>query len=321
LNVFRDIADFRTLVLLPASGLYALGWMAYEAIYQLGWKKAARPHRPVICVGNLTVGGMGKTPVTAYVAETLLSLGHQVVISANGYRSPRQEGATLAPEGDLDAREWGDEPALLRQMLADVPLVIGRRRVEAAKIVHERFPNAVMLMDDGVQHLPLRRDITILLEPEKTRNPFCLPAGPYREPRKRGLRKADLVLPRPPFDLSAQYGDLIGDPIPEGADVQIVTAIAQPERFRSLVEHMGYRVVAGRFWPDHDPLDRALDDPRLRPGVPLLTTQKDWVKLGRHRDRFDGPLAVIPYRVAIEPEDRFRQWLKEKLDGVLAEKS
>lgn len=320
MNVYRDISDFRTLVLLPASGVYALGWLLYEAVYQWGWKKAARPHRPVICVGNLTVGGMGKTPVTAFVAETLLSLGHQVVISANGYRSPRQEGASLAPEGELDAREWGDEPALLRQMLTDVPLVVGRRRVQAAHLIHERYPDAVMLMDDGVQHLPLHRDITILLDPPEAHNPFCLPAGPYREPRRRGLRKADLILPRPPYELVAQYGAPVGDPIPEGAEVQIVTAIAQPERFRSLVEHLGYRVVSGRFWPDHDPLDRAFDDPHLQSSLPLLTTQKDWVKLRHYRHRFKGPMAVVPYRIKIEPEEPFRHWLTEKLDGVLAKK-
>src|SRR4051794_30361708 len=101
----------RTL-LTPASWGYALGWQAYLAMYQLGFKKAKAPHRPIVCVGNLLVGGTGKTPVTIHISDLLTGLGHQVVISCSGYGSPASEAACLAPKGPLSASEWGDEAAL-----------------------------------------------------------------------------------------------------------------------------------------------------------------------------------------------------------------
>src|SRR4051812_39429853 len=84
-------------ILTPASWLYALGWEAYLGIYRIGLKKPSEPHRPVVCIGNLVVGGSGKSPFTLFVAQALRGLGHEVVLSCSGYGSPASQAASVAP--------------------------------------------------------------------------------------------------------------------------------------------------------------------------------------------------------------------------------
>src|SRR5438045_2657408 len=108
----------RTL-LTPLSWLYAAVWQSYLACYSLGVKRAKEPHVPVVCVGNLVAGGSGKSPVAIYLAKLLESSGHHVVMGCSGYGSPHSEGAEIAPPGELDPSEWGDEPAMLRWFLPE----------------------------------------------------------------------------------------------------------------------------------------------------------------------------------------------------------
>ncbi|MFN8219214.1 MAG: tetraacyldisaccharide 4'-kinase [Fimbriimonadales bacterium] len=302
------------LALSPVSVLYALGWEAYLGVYRLGFKRAKHPHRPILCVGNLMVGGSGKSPVTHFLASALQELGREVVIGCSGYGSPRAEGASLAPDGPLSPREWGDEPAMFRWLLPQVPLIVGRARVRAAEICAERHPNAVLLMDDGFQHLPLKKDLSILLDPEKPRNAWCLPAGPYREPRWNRAR-ADLVLPgkfevRPSRCFLEPEADL-------GGAVSALCALGNPERFFATVrDELGLELGHRLALPDHDPLDRpGLFDP-LPADLPVLVTAKDWVKLRERPDIGSRRVLVVRRDVTIEPRAEFVQWLRTKLDGI-----
>ncbi|RYG47469.1 tetraacyldisaccharide 4'-kinase [bacterium] len=292
----------------PLSWLYAGGWSVYRGLYDLGIKQAFDPAIPTICIGNLTVGGMGKTPVTRFVAE---SLGCPFVLGLSGYGAPRSEGATLAPDGPLDPAEWGDEPAMFRDWLPDAPMVVGRRRVLAAQIAAERFPDRVLLMDDGMQHLPLRKHVSILLDPAKPTNGRTLPAGPYREPRYE-RRRADLILP-------GAFG-IVEQPLaferPSG-DYALLCALGNPEGFASAVTGMLRRPpTADRRLPDHDPLTAGTLFDGLPPDLPIVTTEKDWVKLRRRPDVGDRDIRVAVRKVRIEPEAEFRAWLTERLDGV-----
>lgn len=220
----------RTL-LTPASWIYALGWQGYLAMYRLGVKKAKAPHSPVVCVGNLQVGGTGKTPATIHLADVLLSMGREVVVSCSGYGSPASEAARLAPSGPLDAGEWGDEAALFRWLRPELPLIVGRRRVLAAETCHREFPTALLLMDDGFQHLPLKKHLTIVLDPPSP-NRRCLPAGPYREPwSNRG--RADVVIPGD-FRIEAAPMGFIGPdgrPRTVGGSVCVLCALGRPRAF------------------------------------------------------------------------------------------
>jgi tetraacyldisaccharide 4'-kinase len=299
--------------LTPLSWLYAAGWQGYLALYRAGWKRAEEPHRPVLCVGNLMIGGTGKSPMTLYLAQLLGEMGKQVVVSASGYGSPKAEAASLAPEGTLDPGEWGDEPAMLRWLLPEVPLIVGRRRILAAELCHRHFPDAVLLMDDGFQHLPLKKHVTILLDPEDPPNTKCLPAGPYREPR-RNRKRADLVLPGRFSITEAEltFEDPSGG-IPEELpkEYSVLCALGQPDRF---LKSLAGEPRATMLLADHDPMTTGNLFDLLPREVPTVVTAKDWVKLRNRPDLEGRRFLVAKQSVRVDPEERFREWLKEKLD-------
>jgi tetraacyldisaccharide 4'-kinase len=305
--------------LTPVSWLYAGGWLAYRSAYDLGLKRPTEPHRAVICVGNLLVGGSGKTPVTLHIAEVLRDMGRQIVISASGYGGPRTEAASLAPDGPLKASEWGDEPAMIRWLLPDVPLIVGRRRVLAAEICAKEHPRAVMLMDDGFQHLPLRKHVSILLDPLAPRNSMCLPAGPYREPRS-GRSRADLILPdrfrvdSGPTGLIRHDGAAV--PMDEAPDRSILLlAVGDPERIERSLRESGLHPVTVRLLPDHDPMTAGNLFQFLPTDLPVITTAKDWVKLRERPDVGEREWLIAEYEARIEPAAEFRAWLEARLDG------
>ncbi len=311
----RPVDLLRRILLLPLSGLYWIGWSVYLWLYRCGFKKAAHPHRPILCIGNLTTGGSGKSPLVLHIAQVLLSMEEQVVIGCSGYGSPHSEKAALAPPGPLPAEVWGDEPAMIREALPDVPLIVGRRRVLAAEICHREFPDAILLMDDGFQHLPLQKDISILIDAPET-NHFVLPAGPNREPQS-SLDRADLVLPGhfsmvySPLEFIDQHH--VSLPPPRRAN--LLCAIGSPATFVRGVAEAGIEVAEQRLLPDHDPLAAGNLLDQFGNGLPVVVTAKDWVKLRLRRD-IDLARVVIAVRSAcVEPSAEFRDWLKERLDG------
>lgn len=306
------------LALTPLSWLYAGGWEAYASMYRLGIKNAACPHSPVVCIGNLLAGGSGKSPLCLYVAAVLCDLGREVVLSCSGYGAPHSESASLAPEGTLIASEWGDEVAMVRWLMPELPLIVGRNRVEAARICEQEMPHAIMLMDDGFQHLPLKKHVTILLDPPNS-NKACLPAGPYREPRKNRSR-ADLVVPnglRATFRVTGfcwPNGDAIT--IPANPRVNVLCALGNPARFIADLQGVGLLPDIKLILPDHDPLTGGNLLTCFNQEQPLVVTAKDWVKLrGRPGlDRFE--IWIARQEAKIEPEAEFREWLERKLDEL-----
>jgi len=300
--------------LIPASWLYAVGWQTYLATYRLGLKKAKEPHWPVVCIGNLQVGGSGKSPLALYVARRLFDLGHPAVMSLSGYGSPRSEDASIAPEGPLRAAEWGDEPAMVRWLAPDIPLIVGRNRVSAARLAHERFPDRVLLMDDGFQHLPLKKHLTIVLDPREPPNRFCLPAGPYREPR--GNRKrADLVMPGE-FQIEALPSAIRE---PEGAEHRpdryaLLCALGNPSGFAAAVTaSLGRAPEAQLFLPDHDRMDAGTLWDRFPKSLDIVVSAKDWVKLRERPDVGERRILVASHELFVNPRDEFDRRLETKL--------
>ncbi len=303
--------------LAPVSWLYALGWQTYLAAYQVGLKRSKKPHIPVVCVGALTVGGSGKTPFALHVADVMRGLGRDVVLGMSGYGGPAESGARLAPEGPLDAREWGDEPAMARLLRPDLPLVVGRRRVLAAELCARERPGAVLLMDDGFQHLPLRKHLNLILDDPAPDNARTLPAGPYREPRGN-RRRADLVLPGE-FRIE---GGIVGLFRPNGtphepARAIAVCALGEPGGFLRGLAERGVEVAHAQLLPDHDPLDAGTLLERLPPDLPVVVTAKDWVKLRERPDAGSREFLIARHEVRAEPAGAFRDWLASRLDGRL----
>ncbi len=222
------------------AGLYALGWRVYEGVYRLGLKRRVRMPVPVIGVGSLWAGGVGKTPVTIALARLLHESGLCVAVLTHGYGGSRYREVTLIePREYPDPAEVGDEAAELRLALPDVTIAVGKWRVRTAQAALARWSPEVLVLDDGFQHLPLARTLDLMLLPAESllSNGYCLPAGPLREPPS-GLRRAHgiviVVSPHPPAPPPARGRGGIPPPLPRrgrglgGEGVPTYTASVAP---------------------------------------------------------------------------------------------
>jgi tetraacyldisaccharide 4'-kinase len=176
--------------------LYTLGWRAYTGVYRLGLKRRVRMPVPVIGIGSLWAGGVGKTPVTIAVARLLQEAGVRVAVLTHGYGGSRYRmGALVDPAQCPDPAAVGDEAAELRLALPDVPIAVGKQRVRMAQAAMARWSPDALVLDDGFQHLPLARTLDLVLLPAESPlgNGYCLPAGPLRE-TPDGLQRASGVV-------------------------------------------------------------------------------------------------------------------------------
>ncbi len=207
LTHFSDLASLQLrllatplhVLLIPFSWLYATGLWIRNQLYALGVFRAQRLPCTVISVGNIAVGGTGKTPAVIAIAGHLQRAGLRVAILLRGYKRKAREGITIVSDGKqvyASARESGDEAYMMAQCLSGVPIIVGRERYLAGQIALERFNVDVLLLDDAFQHRQLGRDVDILTVPAT--HPFgnparLLPAGTLREPPS-ALRRADIIL-------------------------------------------------------------------------------------------------------------------------------
>jgi len=309
-------ARLARIALTPASWVYAAGWQIYLRAHQLGVLPTYRYPGPVFCVGNLTVGGSGKTPVTIYIAQVLTGLGRQAVISCNGYGSPAFRLARMAPEGPLNPLEWGDEPAMIRDILPGVPLVVGKQRAKTARLCAERYPYAVLLLDDGFQHLKLHISTSIILDDRKHKavNRRCLPAGPMREPGGNAKR-ADLRLPghfRVEYS-HQRFEKPDGAPVKVGA-AHLLCAVGSPDRLVAKLKQAHVRLISQRILPDHASLQEGNLFGSSDPDEPVIVTAKDWVKLRLRPDIAQRNVVIVRREARIEPEEEFRSWIEQRLN-------
>src|SRR5207248_2883847 len=163
-------------------------------LYDAGWLDAARVPAHVVSVGNLAVGGTGKTPTALWLAERLAARGLRTGIVARGYRKRRRGVVIVSEDGRplVDPEEGGDEAVLLARRFAG-PVVTGERRAEAAAVACARFALDALVLDDGFQHRALVRDADLVLVSGETVGAWPLPAGPLREPLE-GLARARALL-------------------------------------------------------------------------------------------------------------------------------
>lgn len=186
-----------SLFLSPFATIYGWGSTVRSTAYRRGWRKARHLSHPVISVGNITMGGTGKTPLVALLARLLLNRGLKPVILTRGYG--RANGSPLialdpAPARSPDPRRVGDEPALLAAALPEVPIIVCADRYRGGRAAEERFQIGAFLLDDGFQHLQLARDIDIVAldATQEISDRAVLPAGRQRE-RCVALRRANIA--------------------------------------------------------------------------------------------------------------------------------
>jgi tetraacyldisaccharide 4'-kinase len=258
-------------------------------LYARRWRESSDVGRPVVIIGNLTVGGTGKTPLTIWLAGRLTAQGFRVGIVCSGYGG-RAEQWPQAVSANSDAGLVGDE-ALLLARRTGCRVAAGRDRVAAARALLAAGPLDLILSDDGLQHYRLRRAIEIVVV-DGTRglgNRMCLPAGPLREPVSRLDSVAAVVvnegdLPQPGA-IRVRTEALRVVELATGAEcalaafagqrVHAVAAIGNPARFFALLGRAGIEVEPH---PHADHARLAAEDLDFRDGAPVLITEKDAVK-------------------------------------------
>lgn len=305
-------------LLWPASRLFGLLVALRRSLYLGGFLRSERSAVPVIVVGNVTLGGAGKTPVVMALVEHLLARGLQPGVVSRGYGRSATDCREVTPRSaPADA---GDEPLLIATR-CQVPVFVAPRRAEAARALLTAYPGVqVIVCDDGLQHYALARDIEVCVFDERgVGNGWLLPAGPLREPWPRPV---DLVLRTGPthgiegFSLRRQLADhaLRADGARimlaslRGRPCNALAGIARPDSFFELLRGQGLQLVETIALPDH--YDFNSIPVIMNKGYSLICTEKDAVKLW-HRQ----PLAwAVPLLLEIEPAF----W--EKLDRLLAAK-
>jgi len=295
-------------LLLPFAGLFRLLVGFRRWAYRAGWLRVHRLSVPVIVVGNLTVGGTGKTPVTAWLVELCRGAGLRPGIVSRGYGGqPSGESRLVSPNDD--AAEVGDEPLLLRRQTG-APVCVDADRVAAGQRLVAEGVNLI-IADDGLQHYRLHRDLEIAVLDGERRlgNGFLLPAGPLREPAGR-LQHVDLVLvnggPARPgeFSLQSRISGLRAldgsarcslDAL-RGQSVRTVAGIGNPARFHAQLAAAGLRLQAIPV-PDHGRVDLAALSREST--VPIVMTEKDAVK---YEPVTGCPVWVAQLELTVPPE-------------------
>lgn len=338
----RGLAE-RTLFLL----LVIVGWLygsigaIRSGLYRRGFLPAYRATVPVVSVGNLAVGGTGKTPVVDLVVKYLLSQGRRVAVVSRGYGG-RERGVGVVSAGNgplLPPERCGDEPYLLALRNPAAIVVIARRRPAGMRLAVERFGAEVIVLDDGFQHLAAARDLDIVLLDARAPlgNGHVLPAGVLRE-CPSALKRGDLFLltrcgedlPRPEVPglpgpllhsrhrLHGVLLSLDGKEMPlamlTGKSGVAFAGVADPQAFFADLAEAGLSLVDTLAFPDHAAYGTA-EIKRLEmaaaKGDYLITTEKDAVKLlGRS---FPVPCFRIPLRLEMLEGDRLESMLRTLL--------
>jgi tetraacyldisaccharide 4'-kinase len=334
---------------LPAflSDLYGRAAGARRRAFDADPARRERLDRPVISVGNLVVGGSGKTPITAYIAALLADAGERPAILSRGYKRERAgEDVVVVSDGVrvlADFERAGDEPLMMARMLdgRGIRIIVGARRIDTGRLAEQRYQATVHLLDDGFQHLALARDVDLLVvSSHDLEGETLLPGGRLREPVD-AVRRADALLvtgetlpdaralaarweigkafavtrtasvPR----LIEPYG--MAPRVARSSPVIALAGIAQPDRFFDDLLLDGWHVVDRLAFRDH----HAFSDDDLRDiarrvrdarAELVLTTEKDVMRLLRKRP-LPFPVAWVPQTVSIEPADEFRMWLLWRL--------
>ena len=332
----KEVSAFTTLLTI-LSFIYGLGVRLRLVAYRIGALKTRSLSACILSIGNITVGGTGKTPFVAMLAEWADRRGSKAAILSRGYKGKRISDTIVVSDGTevlASVGEVGDEPVLLARKLSSVPVLVSKKRHAAGDLAVRRFGSEILLLDDGYQHLSLRRDLNILLIDARRRfgNGFLLPRGPLREPLEE-IRRSDLIVitkcttdctgdsldgflqsnfPGKPVYRSRHLPDQIVFPAlgetysPDfiaSKKLVVFTGLAHPGDFLQMVESLGAQVVHFEAFPDHHLLaERELGNLVSRKKALgadfLLTTEKDWVRIDG-RVEVDVDIAVLKIKMGM----------------------
>ncbi len=311
------------LLLTPLSLLFRVIVGARRLAYRVGIKRSTRVSLPVIVVGNITVGGTGKTPLVVWLAGYLREKGYAPGIVSRGYGGTASHWPQQV-RADSDPAVVGDEAVLLAATTG-CPMAVAPDRVAAAQALVDQGGCDVIISDDGLQHYALQRDIEIAVIDGVRRfgSGFLLPAGPLREPLKR-LQQVDLVVVNGLGDgdehrMTLQQGDAHNLQDPDricalqgfrSQRVHAVAGIGHPERFFRALQQAGLQLDSHTF-PDHHAFRP--EDIRFGDGRSVIMTEKDAVKCRHFATQDDW---YVPVEASLS--GKFREQLDALLDTRLS---
>ncbi len=294
------------LLLWPLSLLYAAVLSLRNFFYDVGIFKSYSVDSYVISVGNITVGGTGKTPTVLYLANMFIARGKRVAIISRGY-GRASTGSVIVSDGQnifASVDKAGDEPFMLAQSCPAAIVLVDSDRVKAAQRAVERFHPDVILLDDAFQHRRIHRnfDLVTMRQTHPLGNGLCLPAGPLREPKRYLKRSHAILLNGKKYLQSENYGPLLakgmvarynpiefvnkkGEILPVQLGNRTVFAfcgLANPNSFRTTLKNLNMNLVGFWAYKDHyryngndiENISKQLSNADI-----IVTTEKDWVKL------------------------------------------
>ena len=345
------------LALWPLSVAYRTAVRLRVSAYERGWARTERIEVPVISIGNLSVGGTGKTPIVELVCRLIADAGMRVAVVSRGYKRRGGEPVTVVSRGDgsgpaVDVAAAGDEPYLMAHTLPHTAVVVSPDRVAGACLAVRDLGAQVIVADDAYQHLRLARDVNILVidATNPTEAGWLLPAGRLREPLDAARRAAAFLVtrcdrigetkqmegifraqnPTAPFfhsiarAVEVQLPDGGSEP-PQalmGRTVAAFCGIGRPGLFLQDLERAGARVAAFLPFPDHHwftdaDLRRVADRAAEVGATAIITTEKDYARLSEAQ-RESLPLCRLTIQAEIWEERRFLKFLLGQLTREVA---
>lgn len=333
----------------PLGPIYGFGMSVRQVFYYKNIFRRVKLPVPVISVGNLVLGGTGKTPVVAHIASLLKSFGYNPAIISRGYKGKASHAVNIVSDQFkrlLSVEDAGDEPSMLAEKLSGIPVLTGKNRVLPAKYAMEAFGVDVIILDDGFQHLSLQRDLDIVLfdSTKLAGNSRIFPGGVLREPVSALHRASCFLLTGGTTDNKERatlFSELLSSRFEEkpvfrgyNSGVSLFHAhdrtqhvlqgryfgfcgIANPSRFSKTLSENGIPLSGFKPLPDHvhytDTMVQQLSEVARENGASaLITTSKDAVKLSSKR--FNLPLVVADLKISLS--DGFDEFIHASLNSL-----
>lgn len=319
-NIYSKIKSF---ILFPLSIL----WVLIDELKR-HFSKTYKSKLKVVCVGNLTVGGTGKTPFSIYTYKLLKNLGYNPVFLTRGYGGLKKGPLEVINKHHF--QDVGDEALLLSKV--GTTIVSKNRSLGAKFIENHKNKFNVIIMDDGLQNYQLKQDVKILLVDKylKLGNGYCLPAGPLRQPIKRGLNNIDKIILTgenhknekdlfKSFDISVIKSNIKTTSLPKVKKEKLLAfcGLANPNKFFDTLKKDGYEISFTRKFPDHyvyrkNDINKLILDANNRK-LKLITTEKDYVKITENKKH----IHFLPMELELSVKDKlnFELFLQEKLSA------